>query len=162
MIPLLFSLVACGGGEAGVVRPAEASVLDVESDNLVPLPDGRLIVEIDARLSLLDPRRPADRDHAPGPRIDRLDRADIGDDQGAMGEQALEAAMGRAGGLLADRLAVMLGQFYLALDNTVLLPHLGSATVEGRIDMGEKVLINIKTFIDGHTPPDRVIASLVQ
>jgi glyoxylate reductase len=43
------------------------------------------------------------------------------------------------------------------LDNVVLLPHMGSATIEGRIDMGEKVLINIKTFVDGHTPPDRVI-----
>ena len=48
----------------------------------------------------------------------------------------------------------------LALDNTVLLPHLGSATVEGRIDMGEKVLINIKTFVDGHKPPDRVLADV--
>ncbi|MFO1189758.1 MAG: D-glycerate dehydrogenase [Alphaproteobacteria bacterium] len=45
----------------------------------------------------------------------------------------------------------------VALDNVVLLPHLGSATVEGRIEMGEKVIINIKTFIDGHKPPDRVI-----
>ena len=45
----------------------------------------------------------------------------------------------------------------IGLDNTVLLPHLGSATVEGRIDMGEKVLINIKTFADGHNPPDRVL-----
>ncbi len=45
----------------------------------------------------------------------------------------------------------------LGLDNVVLLPHLGSATIEGRIDMGEKVLINIKTVIDGHTPPDRVL-----
>jgi glyoxylate reductase len=45
----------------------------------------------------------------------------------------------------------------LALDNVVLLPHMGSATVEGRVDMGEKVLINIKTFADGHKPPDRVL-----
>jgi len=45
----------------------------------------------------------------------------------------------------------------LALDNVVLLPHMGSATHEGRIDMGEKVLINIKTFVDGHAPPDRVL-----
>ena len=45
----------------------------------------------------------------------------------------------------------------LELDNVVLLPHMGSATIEGRIDMGEKVLINIKTFVDGHTPPDRVL-----
>jgi len=44
----------------------------------------------------------------------------------------------------------------LVMDNVVLLPHMGSATVEGRIDMGEKVLINIKTFVDGHNPPDRV------
>ena len=43
------------------------------------------------------------------------------------------------------------------LENVVLLPHLGSATIEGRIEMGEKVIINIKTFIDGHNPPDRVI-----
>ena len=45
----------------------------------------------------------------------------------------------------------------LKLDNVVLLPHMGSATLEGRIDMGEKVIVNIKTFIDGHRPPDRVI-----
>ncbi len=45
----------------------------------------------------------------------------------------------------------------MAADNVVLLPHLGSATVEGRQEMGEKVLVNIRTFIDGHTPPDRVL-----
>lgn len=45
------------------------------------------------------------------------------------------------------------------LDNVVLLPHMGSATIEGRIDMGEKVIINIKTFVDGHRPPDRVLPS---
>ena len=49
----------------------------------------------------------------------------------------------------------------LELDNVVLLPHMGSATIEGRIDMGEKVLINIKTFADGRTPPDRVIEGLL-
>jgi glyoxylate reductase len=38
-----------------------------------------------------------------------------------------------------------------------LLPHMGSATAEGRIDMGEKVIINVKTFMDGHRPPDRVL-----
>ena len=42
----------------------------------------------------------------------------------------------------------------------VLLPHMGSATLEGRIDMGEKVLINIKTFADGHKPPDRVLSTM--
>jgi len=39
----------------------------------------------------------------------------------------------------------------------VLLPHMGSATLEGRIDMGEKVIINIRAFFDGHRPPDRVL-----
>ena len=44
----------------------------------------------------------------------------------------------------------------LASDRVVALPHMSSATLEGRIDMGEKVIINIKTFLDGHAPPDRV------
>jgi len=48
-----------------------------------------------------------------------------------------------------------------ALPNVVLLPHMGSATVEGRIEMGEKVIINIKTFADGHRPPDLVIPSML-
>jgi glyoxylate reductase len=47
------------------------------------------------------------------------------------------------------------------LANVVLLPHMGSATLEGRIDMGEKVIINIKTFADGHKPPDRVIPAML-
>jgi glyoxylate reductase len=49
----------------------------------------------------------------------------------------------------------------LKLKNVVLLPHMGSATMEGRIDMGEKVIINIKTFADGHKPPDRVIPAML-
>ena len=49
----------------------------------------------------------------------------------------------------------------LKLPNVVLLPHMGSATVEGRIDMGEKVIVNIKTFMDGHRPPDRVIPAML-
>ena len=41
----------------------------------------------------------------------------------------------------------------------VILPHMGSATVEGRVDMGEKVIINIRAWMDGHRPPDRVLPS---
>ena len=48
-----------------------------------------------------------------------------------------------------------------ALDNVVLLPHMGSATIEGRLAMGEKVIINIKTFMDGHKPPDRVLPAML-
>ncbi len=47
------------------------------------------------------------------------------------------------------------------LKNVVLLPHMGSATMEGRIEMGEKVIINIKTFDDGHRPPDQVVPSML-
>jgi glyoxylate reductase len=49
----------------------------------------------------------------------------------------------------------------MKLPNVVLLPHMGSATVEARIDMGEKVIVNIKTFMDGHRPPDRVLPSML-
>ena len=44
-----------------------------------------------------------------------------------------------------------------ARGKVVLLPHMSSATLEGRIDMGEKVIINIRAFVDGHRPPDRVL-----
>ena len=47
----------------------------------------------------------------------------------------------------------------LKLDNVVLMPHMGSATEEGRQEMGEKVIINIRTFADGHKPPDRVLVT---
>jgi len=47
------------------------------------------------------------------------------------------------------------------LPNVVLLPHMGSATREARVEMGEKVLINIKTFDDGHRPPDLVVPSML-
>ena len=49
----------------------------------------------------------------------------------------------------------------LKAPNVLLLPHMGSATYEGRVEMGEKVLINIRSFIDGHKPPDRVIAAML-
>jgi glyoxylate reductase len=48
-----------------------------------------------------------------------------------------------------------------AAPRTVLLPHMGSATLEGRLDMGEKVIINIKTWADGHKPPDRVLPGML-
>jgi len=49
----------------------------------------------------------------------------------------------------------------LKAKNVVLLPHMGSATIEGRIDMGEKVIVNIRSFVDGHKPPDRVIPAML-
>ncbi len=47
------------------------------------------------------------------------------------------------------------------LPNAILLPHMGSATLEGRIEMGEKVIVNIKTFADGHRPPDLVVPAML-
>lgn len=47
------------------------------------------------------------------------------------------------------------------LQSVLLLPHMGSATEEGRLDMGEKVIINIKTFADGHRPPDQVVPAML-
>lgn len=47
---------------------------------------------------------------------------------------------------------------FMDLENVVLAPHLGSATMEARQAMGEKVIINVKTFLDGHSPRDRVIS----
>ena len=47
------------------------------------------------------------------------------------------------------------------LRNVVLLPHMGSATREGRVEMGEKVILNVKTFADGHRPPDQVVPAML-
>ena len=86
----------------------------------------------------------------------------------ARGEVIDETAMVRmlkAGELAGAGLDVyenepQLNPKFLEFDNVVLLPHMGSATLEGRIEMGEKVLINIKTWADGHKPPDRVLATM--
>jgi glyoxylate reductase len=50
-----------------------------------------------------------------------------------------------------------IGDRLRALDNVVLLPHLGSATFEGREAMGDKVIANIRIWADGHRPPDQVL-----
>ena len=50
---------------------------------------------------------------------------------------------------------------FFTLENVVIAPHMGSATNEGRAAMGEKVIINVKTFLDGHSAPDRVIAEWI-
>jgi glyoxylate reductase len=49
----------------------------------------------------------------------------------------------------------------LKMPNVVLMPHMSSATIEGRVEMGEKVIVNIRTWMDGHKPPDRVIPSML-
>ena len=87
----------------------------------------------------------------------------------ARGEVIDEAALARAiksGQLAGAGLDVFerepaVNPDLLGLPNVILLPHMGSATVEGRIEMGEKVMINIQTFAEGHRPPDRVIPAIL-
>ena len=79
-------------------------------------------------------------------------------------ENALTRAL-RAGGLAGAGLDVYedgrVNPRLRELPNVVLLPHMASATIEGRVEMGEKVIINIKTFADGHRPPDLVVPGMV-
>ena len=86
--------------------------------------------------------------------------------RGEVVDEAALATMLRTGRLAGAALDVFeheptINQELRELPSVLLLPHMGSATLEGRIDMGEKVLINIRTFVDGHKPPDRVIAKLI-
>ena len=48
-----------------------------------------------------------------------------------------------------------------SLSNVLLLPHMGSATEESRLEMGERVILNIKTFQDGHRPPDQILPNML-
>ena len=50
---------------------------------------------------------------------------------------------------------------FLKMENVVTLPHIGSATIEGRIAMGERVIVNVKSFVDGHKAPNRVLETLL-
>jgi glyoxylate reductase len=81
-------------------------------------------------------------------------------DEGALAELLAKGGIAGAG-LDVFEFEPAINPKLLKLPNAVLLPHMGSATVEGRIDMGEKVIINIKTWMDGHRPPDRVIQSML-
>ena len=84
---------------------------------------------------------------------------------GLVDEEALIEAL-KSGSIAGAGLDVFDGEpavnpKFLDLENVVLLPHLGSATIEGRIAMGEKVIVNAKSFVDGHTPPDKVLLTLL-
>lgn len=80
-------------------------------------------------------------------------------------EDALVAALksGKLGGAGLDVFShePAINPGLMECKNVVLLPHMASNTIEGHIEMGEKVIINIKTFIDGHRPPDRVLDLLM-
>ena len=76
-------------------------------------------------------------------------------------EEALITALeqGRLGGAGLDVYArePQVDPRLIALPNVITLPHLGSATIEGREHAGEKVIANIRFWADGHRPPDQVL-----
>jgi glyoxylate reductase len=86
--------------------------------------------------------------------------------RGEIIDEAALAAMLEAGELAGAGLDVFehepaVNPKLLKLPQVVLLPHMSSATIEGRVDMGEKVIVNIRTWMDGHKPPDRVIPAML-
>ena len=81
-------------------------------------------------------------------------------DEAALVERLCEGALGGAG-LDVYEHEPAVDPRLLKLSNVVLLPHLGSATEEGRAEMGDKVIINIQALQDGHRPPDRVLPSML-
>ena len=81
-------------------------------------------------------------------------------DENALARQLKAGALGGAG-LDVFEHGGESAQTLRSLPNVVLLPHMASATEEGRVEMGEKVIINIKTFDDGHRPPDQVVPSML-
>ena len=81
-------------------------------------------------------------------------------DQRALVRQLKDGRLGGAGLDVYDSDEVI-GSDFKSLKNVFLLPHMGSSTLEGRIEMGEKVIINIKTYLDGHRPPDQIVPSML-
>ena len=80
---------------------------------------------------------------------------------GILDEDALVEALenGRLAGAGLDvwRFEPRIDPRLLALPNVVMTPHMGSATLEGRVATGEKVITNIRMWADGHRPPDQVL-----
>ena len=70
---------------------------------------------------------------------------------------ALEAGRLAGAGLDVWRHEPRIDPRLLALPNVVMTPHMGSATLEGRVASGEKVIANIRSWADGHRPPDQVL-----
>jgi glyoxylate reductase len=80
-------------------------------------------------------------------------------------EQALAAMLrnGRIAGVGLDvyEREPAINPELIGLPNAILLPHMASSTIEARTDMGDRVILNVKTFQDGHRPPDRVIPAML-
>jgi glyoxylate reductase len=106
---------------------------------------------------LIDARRIASM--KPGASIINTARGELID------QEALIAALhdGHLGGAMLDVYPdePNVDQRLLNHPNVMTLPHIGSATAEGREASGEKVIANIRFWADGHRPPDQVLTALV-
>jgi glyoxylate reductase len=132
----------------GARYEADVDRLIVEADVLTlhcpAMPDGKPLMEA-RRLALMKP----------GALLINTGRGQLVD------EDALIATLqaGKLGGAGLDVFhdEPHLDSRLLALPNVLILPHLGSATIEGRQAAGERIIANIRSWVDGHRLPDRVL-----
>ena len=177
----VLGIVGMGRIGQAVAHRARAFGLDVVYHNRRPLPaalenmlGARYEADLDAMIAaadiltfhcpasaetrhLLDARRIAPL--KPDAYVINTARGDLID------EEALIAALsaGRIGGAGLDVFAgePNIDPRWLSLPNVVALPHMGSATVEGRETAGERIVANIRIWADGHRPPDQVLEGWV-
>jgi glyoxylate reductase len=81
-------------------------------------------------------------------------RGEVVDEQALA--QALDMGLIAGAGLDVFEHEPTVNPTLLTLPNVMVLPHISSATIEGRVGMGEKVILNVRMWADGHRPPDQV------
>ncbi len=173
-------IIGMGRIGAAVARRAKAFGLSIHYHNRRPV-DAELEAELEAvywesldqmlaRMDIISvncPHTPATYHLLNARRLDLMptnayivntSRGDV-IDEAALGK-ALRAGKIAGAGLDVFEREPAVDPSLMGLDNCMLLPHMGSATHEARIEMGEKVIINIKAFADGHKPPNRVLQSM--
>ena len=173
-------IIGMGRIGAAVARRAKAFGLSIHYHNRRPV-DAELEAELEAvywesldqmlaRMDIISvncPHTPATYHLLNARRLDLMptnayivntSRGDV-IDEAALG-RALRAGKIAGAGLDVFEREPAVDPSLMGLDNCMLLPHMGSATHEARIEMGEKVIINIKAFADGHKPPNRVLQSM--
>jgi len=176
----VLGIVGMGRIGQALAHRARAFGMQIVYNNRRPLPDAletilgaRYEPDLDALtaqadyLSLNCPATPETRGLLSAARIAAMkpDSYVINSGRGDLiDEDALIAAL-ESGHLAGAGLDVFLNEPNIdprlaALPNVVALPHLGSATIEGRTAAGEKIIANIQSWADGHSPPDRVVTGL--
>ena len=153
LLTLLFTAVATrafsAASTAPMPAPATHTVLlvgdSLSSAHRIPA-DAGWVTLLQQRL---------DRSSSHAPTVINASRGGIVDEDAMV--DALEAGRLAGAGLDVWRHEPQIDPRLLALPNVVLTPHMGSATLEGRVASGEKVIANIRSWVDGHRPPDQVL-----